>query len=80
MSVIYVYHLTSGKEYPVTENGTILLHLFFSTDESTSYSILKRNFDPIYTRTKWNHAYNRMGGVYMAMLANDCAITFITFG
>lgn len=26
MSVVYVYHLTSGKEYPVTENGMTLHH------------------------------------------------------
>lgn len=50
MSVIYVYHLTSGKEYPVTENGTILLHLFSAQMESTSYSILKGTLIPFTAR------------------------------
>lgn len=39
--------------------------------ENTSYSVPKEIFNPIYSQTEWNHAYNRMGGVYMAMLAND---------
>ena len=71
MSVIYVYHLTSGKEYPVTEKWYNSSSPVFSTDGKYLIFNSERDFNPIYSQTEWNHAYNRMGGVYMAMLAND---------
>ena len=71
MSVIYVYHLTSGKEYPVTEKWYNSSSPVFSTDGKYLIFSSERDFNPIYSQTEWNHAYNRMGGVYMAMLAND---------
>ena len=71
MSVIYVYHLTSGKEYPVTEKWYSSSSPVFSTDGKYLIFSSERDFNPIYSQTEWNHAYNRMGGVYMAMLAND---------
>ena len=50
MSVIYVYHLTSGKEYPVTEKW--YKSPVFSQMESTSYSILKGTLIPFTARQR----------------------------
>ena len=43
----------------------------FSTDGKYLIFSSERDFNPIYSQPEWNHAYNRMGGVSMAMLAND---------
>lgn len=71
MSVIYVYQLNSGKEYPVTEKWYSSSSPEFSSDGKYLIFSSERDFNPIYSQTEWNHAYNRMGGVYMALLAND---------
>lgn len=71
MSVVYVYNLTSEKEYPVTEKWYDSSSPEFSSDGKYLIFSSERDFNPIYSRTEWNHAYNRMGGVYMAMLAQD---------
>lgn len=71
MGVVYVRHLASGKEYPVTEKWYHSASPAFSTDGKYLLFTSERDFNPIYSQTEWNHAYNRMGGVYMAMLAAD---------
>jgi len=71
MSVVYVYNLSTGKEYPVTEKWYSSSSPEFSSDGKYLIFSSERDFNPIYSQTEWNHAYNRMGGVYMAMLAND---------
>lgn len=71
MSVVYVYHLGSGKEYPVTEKWYSSSSPEFSSDGKYLIFSSERDFNPIYSQTEWNHAYNRLGGIYMAMLAND---------
>ena len=50
----------------------------FSTDGKYLIFSSERDFNPIYSQTEWNHAYNRMGGVYMAMLANDLSLIHIS--
>lgn len=77
MSVVYVYNLTSGKEYPVTEKWYNSSSPAFSTDGKYLIFNSERDFNPIYSQTEWNHAYNRMGGVYMAMLATDTPSPFL---
>lgn len=77
MSVVYVYHLTSGKEYPVTEKWYDSSSPCFSTDGKYLIFTSERDFNPIYSQTEWNHAYNRMGGVYIALLAKDTPSPFL---
>ena len=53
MSVIYVYHLTSGKEYPVTEKWYNSSSPVFSTDGKYLIFNSERDFNPIYSQTEW---------------------------
>lgn len=71
MSVVYVYHLASHKEYPVTEKWYNSSSPVFSSDGKYLIFSSARDFNPIYSQTEWNHAYSRMDGVYMAMLAQN---------
>ena len=50
MSVIYVYHLTSGKEYPVTEKWYNSSSPVSAQMENTSYSVPKEIFIPFTAR------------------------------
>ena len=71
MSVIYVHELETGKEYPVTEKWYSSGSPTFSTDGKYLIFTSARDFDPTYGQLEWNHTYNRMNGVYMALLAKD---------
>src|SRR5690606_9693899 len=36
-----------------------------------------RDFNPTYGSTEWNHVYNNMSGVYMALLSKDTPSPFL---
>lgn len=71
MSVVYVYNLESGKEIPVTEKWYDSSNPTFSTDGKYLIFSSARDFNPIYSRTEWNHAYGAMDGIYMALLSES---------
>ncbi len=68
MSVVYIYNLKTGKEYPVTEKWYNSSEPVFSTDGKYLIFSSDRDFNPIYGRLEWNHVYTRMGGIYLVML------------
>ena len=71
MSVVYVYNLATKKEYPVTEKWYNSSSPVFSTDGKYIIFTSARDFNPTYGQLEWNHTYNRMNGIYMAMLAES---------
>ena len=77
MSVVYVRNLATGKEIPVTEKWYDSSSPVFSEDGKYLIFSSDRDFNPIYSRTEWNHAYTNMGGIYMAMLSSDTPSPFI---
>ena len=73
MSVIYVYNLKTGKEIAVTEKWYSSSSPVFSTDGKYIIFTSARDFNPTYGQLEWNHTYNNMNGLYMAMLAKGTA-------
>lgn len=71
MSVVYVYDIAAGKEYPVTEKWYNSSSPSFSQDGRYLVFTCDRDFSPIYSRVEWNYAYTNMSAIYMAMLAAD---------
>ncbi|MBE6287892.1 MAG: protease [Mediterranea massiliensis] len=71
MSVVYVYNLASQKEYPVTEKWYNSSSPVFSEDGKYLIFTSARDFNPTYGQLEWNHTYNRMNGIYMAMLSKE---------
>ena len=49
----------------------------FSTDCKYLVFTSARDFNPTYSQTEWNHVYNNMGGVYLALLTKDTASPFM---
>lgn len=77
MSVVYIYNLISGKEYPITEKWYSSSSPVFSTDGKYLIFSSERDFNPIYSQVEWNFAYNRMRGVYLALLASNTPSPFL---
>ena len=77
MNVVYVYDIASGKEYPVTEKWYDSSSPAFSRDGKYLIFSSERDLNPTYSSVEWNYAYNRMGGVYMALLAKDTPSPFL---
>ena len=71
MNVVYIYNLTTKQEIAVTEDWYDSSSPVFSTDGKYLIFTSARDFNPSYGQLEWNHIYNRMDGIYMAMLAKD---------
>ena len=71
MSVVYLYELATKREIAVTERWYNSDSPAFSQDGRYLIFSSDRDFNPNYGRLEWNHIYNRMGGVYLAMLQKD---------
>ena len=77
MGVVYIYNLTDGKEYAVTDDWYDSSAPAFSSDGKYLIFASARDFNPIYSNTEWNHAYTNMEGVYVAMLSATTPSPFI---
>ena len=77
MGVVYVRNIASGKEIPVTEKWYNSSAPVFSTDGRYLVFCSERDFNPNYSETEWNHSFNRMGGVYLAMLSASTPSPFL---
>ena len=71
MSVVYVYDMVSGKEYPVTEKWYNSDSPAFSEDGKYLIFNSDRDFNPIYSRVEWDYAYTNLSASYIVMLAKD---------
>ncbi len=71
MSVVYVYNLESGAEYPVTEKWYNSDGPVFSSDGKYLIFDSERDFNPSYSQVEWDYSYSQMGGIYLALLAAD---------
>lgn len=67
-SVIYLYNLQSKKRYELTENWYESFSPSFSSDGKYLYFISKRDYNPIYSETEWNHAYKDMDKIFCITL------------
>lgn len=76
-SIVYVYNIASKKEYPVTDKWYDSYSPVFSADGKYLVFTSARDFNPIYGSLEWNHVYTSMGGIYLALLANDTPSPFL---
>jgi tricorn protease len=76
-SIVYVYHIASKKEYPVTDKWYESSSPVFSSDGKYLVFASARDFDPIYGSTEWNYVYDDMGGVYLALLSKNTPSPFL---
>lgn len=77
VSMVYVYDIAARKEYPVTDKWYDSHSPAFSTDGKYLIFASSRDFNPTYGSLEWNHVYNNMGGVYLALLQKDTPSPFL---
>lgn len=76
MSRIYLYSLDNGKEYEVTDKWYSSSQPSFSSDGKYLFFISDRDFNPVYSATEWNHAYQDMARIYLVTLTKDIESPF----
>jgi tricorn protease len=75
--VVYVYNIAERREVAVTDKWYFSRSPMFSTDGKYLFFSSARDFNPTYGSTEWNHTYNNMDGIYMALLGADTPSPFL---
>jgi tricorn protease len=76
-SIVYVYHIASAREYPVTDKWYESYSPVFSKDGKYLIFSSARDFKPVYGQTEWNYVYGDMNGVYLALLSEKTPSPFL---
>lgn len=76
MSNIIIYDRNTKAKHQITDGWYNVSSPNFSKDGKYLVFVSARTFNPIYSRTEWNHAYTNMSKVYVLPLAKDAAIPF----
>jgi len=74
---IMIYDLEDGSVHQVTDNWYSASGPAFDPDGKYLYFTSSRDFNPIYSRTEWNHAYRDMDGLYLVTLQKDTPSPFV---
>ena len=75
--VIYCYNVESASKQAVTDTWYDSSQPTFSNDGKYLLFVSDRDFNPIYSSTEWNHAYQAMSKIYIALLAKDTPSPFV---
>ncbi|WP_423127079.1 S41 family peptidase [Gaoshiqia sp. Z1-71] len=75
-STIALYRLDDKKLVELTDNWYSSGSPAFSDDGKYLVFVSARDFNPTYSQTEWNHAYNNMSRVYLAVLSKETASPF----
>ncbi len=73
---VYLYSLESGQNTAVTDGWYRASQPCFSGDGKYLFFVSDRDFNPIYSQTEWNHAYQNMQRIYFVTLAKGTANPF----
>jgi tricorn protease len=76
MQRIWAYSLEDKKEFPVTDEWYSSDNPVFSSDGKYIIFESDRTFNPVYSQTEWNHAYQDMGKPYIVMLSKKTKSPF----
>ncbi|OFX58551.1 MAG: protease [Bacteroidetes bacterium GWA2_30_7] len=70
-SMIYLYNLKAKEKFAVTDKWFDSYSPSFSKDGKYLYFASKRDFNPLYSETEWNHSYSDMANLYFITLSKD---------
>src|SRR5262249_49163481 len=66
-----IYSLEQKKSFEVTDGWYSVGSPEFSSDGKYLFFVSSRDFNPVYTKTEWNHAYLDMERIYFVTLAKE---------
>jgi len=73
---VMVFDTQSGETKQITDDWYNANSPVFDTDGKYLFFVSSRDFNPIYSWTEWNHAYNDMNAVYFVTLQKDTPSPF----
>ena len=76
MTKVYLYNCKKQKSYEVTDGWYSSYSPSFSSDGKHLFFVSDRDFNPIFSRTEWNHAYLSMARIYLVTLSKDVKSPF----
>ncbi len=76
MTKVYLYDLSTQKTHEVTDGWYSSYSPCFHSDGKYLFFVSDRDFNPLYSRTEWNHAYLFMARVYLVTLNKEVASPF----
>jgi len=76
MNKVYLYSLDAKRSCEVTDGWYTSGDPAFSADGKYLFFVSDRDFNPIFSRTEWNHAYLSMSRVYFVTLSKDVKSPF----
>jgi tricorn protease len=76
MGKMYLYSVDQAKSFEATDGWYAASQPVFSGDGKFLFFVSNRDFNPIYSSTEWNHAYQDMARIYMITLAKDTLSPF----
>jgi len=75
-SVISVYNIESKEVRDITDNWYDSGSVNFSADGKYIVFVSDRDFNPTYSQIEWNHSYQDMGRIYLAILSEKSLSPF----
>lgn len=76
MTKIYIYSVDDGTTKEVTDGWYSSSSPEFSSDGKYLFFVSSRTFNPTYSQTEWNHAYQDMSKIYLLTLTKDTKSPF----
>ena len=76
LTKVYLFSLESGSTLEVTDGWYTSYNPAFSADGKELFFISDRDFNPIFSATEFNHAYQDMSKIYFVTLAKDVESPF----
>ncbi len=76
MQQVFLYSVVTGRTIAVTDTWFSSDNPVFSIDGRFLLFTSERDFNPIYSQTEWNHAYQYMTRIYIVPLDPLCPIPF----
>ena len=76
MNVVCIYEVQSGSSHDVTEGWYASGGPTFTPDGKYLVFASRRDFNPSYSQTEWNHSYSDMTRIYLATLSNETSDPF----
>jgi tricorn protease len=76
LNKVYLHSLDQNKTFDVTDGWYASFAPAFSSDGKYLFFVSARDFNPIFSNTEWNHAYQDMSRIYFVTLAKDTPSPF----
>ncbi len=76
MTRVYLHDCSTKKTYPVTQEWYSSYAPSFHSEGKYLFFVSDRDFNPVFSRTEWNHAYLQMARIYLVTLSEEVRSPF----